>query len=97
MGGFMHSHSGAFYGVIPMTRPELFLRGDMTDKSIIRATVKLTVEVRVADTWETCSLKQIYQQAAESAIGRVTKASVPGCTIIGVPLVTTIMFDEVKP
>ena len=41
-------------------------------KTSAHAEVVLTIRVQVNDSWgKTCSIEQVHQQAAESAVGRI--------------------------
>lgn len=68
-----------------------------------KATVTLTVEVSVTDSWgPDCPISQIHQQAITSAVGKVTGLLKEGygspvwVRLIGQPTVTSIITQTRK-
>jgi len=64
------------------------------------ATVQLTVEVSGLGSWGAgCTVEQVHRQAAEEAIGKLSRAT--GQTrdfrIVGKPVVRVITIDQDQP
>jgi hypothetical protein len=67
----------------------------MADKYFATATVQVTLEITVKDTWgKDCPISQVYRQGAESAIGSLGYAlrqSGIKAKIIGTPQVSAVV------
>lgn len=71
----------------------------LTGKPLASARVKLEVEVTVGSAWgEDCSIKQVYDQAAREAIGKLEhacqKSETHGIRIVGEPQIVAVLAER---